>query len=202
MTYCEDLTLDGFSDWRLPAVNELLTLVDYSKANPAIDGAAFPGKHWSGYWSSTSKSHNTPVAWYVSFDSGGISGSNKTDSKNVRCVRSGPVSGWALGAVVIFSPAQAATLITGTTQTISWEAKGQGGQMVISLSREGGKDGTWEVISDGTANDGSFDWQVTGPASVNCVLKVEPIADPTKAGFQGLFSIASRDSASTTPTKI
>ena len=28
--YCEDLNVDDFSDWRLPSINELHTIADYS----------------------------------------------------------------------------------------------------------------------------------------------------------------------------
>ncbi len=37
--YCESLNFAGYSDWRLPNKNELLSIVDRSKSNPAINGA-------------------------------------------------------------------------------------------------------------------------------------------------------------------
>ena len=40
LAYCQNLEYAGYSDWRLPNKNELLTLVDYSKAEPA---SSFPG---------------------------------------------------------------------------------------------------------------------------------------------------------------
>ena len=44
LTYCENLTLPagGYSDWRLPNRNELQSIVDYSRYNPAIDTTFFP----------------------------------------------------------------------------------------------------------------------------------------------------------------
>jgi len=36
INYCENLTLGGYTDWRLPNINELKSIVDYTKAEPAI----------------------------------------------------------------------------------------------------------------------------------------------------------------------
>ena len=41
-TYCENFTLGGYSDWRLPNRNELQSIVDYSRYNPSIDTTSFP----------------------------------------------------------------------------------------------------------------------------------------------------------------
>lgn len=35
IAYCEGLTYAGFSDWRLPRIDELLTIINYSKRRPA-----------------------------------------------------------------------------------------------------------------------------------------------------------------------
>ncbi|MBQ4437677.1 DUF1566 domain-containing protein [bacterium] len=40
LAYCQNLDYAGYSDWRLPNKNELVTLVDYSRADPA---SSFPG---------------------------------------------------------------------------------------------------------------------------------------------------------------
>ena len=40
LAYCHDLEYAGYTDWRLPNKNELITIVDYSKVNPA---SSFPG---------------------------------------------------------------------------------------------------------------------------------------------------------------
>lgn len=182
--YCEWLTLDGFTDWRLPTINELQTIVNYGAYNPAIHKEIFPGIKSSWYWSATSYAGDSTVAWVVDFSAGGVDGTYKTDSYYVRCVRSGPVS-WPL----IAAPRQAATAGIGTAIAINWDIDGLGGKVAISLSRSGGKDGTWETISTSTENDGIYEWTVLGPESVNCVLKITPLAAPDQSGYRGLFSI-------------
>jgi hypothetical protein len=89
-TYCADLTLAQFADWRLPTKKELQTLIDYGRLEPpAIDTTAFPGTGASSYWSSTSKAFYSDSAWVVDFYGGYDTTYDKTNSKYVRCVRSG-----------------------------------------------------------------------------------------------------------------
>ncbi len=87
--YCEDLNFAGYSDWRLPNKNELLSIVDRSKYNPAINSAFKNVTTISLYWSSTSYTDGTSNAWYVDFDYGYTNGSYKDNSPHVRCVRAG-----------------------------------------------------------------------------------------------------------------
>ena len=71
--YCEALDLDGHSDWRLPNINELKTIIDRSKSNPAIvDG--FEKVSSSLYWSSSTFKGREDDAWVVVFDGGGVRG--------------------------------------------------------------------------------------------------------------------------------
>ena len=73
-----------YSDFRLPTIQELLTLVDYSKRNPA---STF-GIASRSYWSSTISVSSTLSAWYVDFYFGYTS-YNKVIARNmyVCCVR-------------------------------------------------------------------------------------------------------------------
>ncbi|MBC8132648.1 MAG: DUF1566 domain-containing protein, partial [Deltaproteobacteria bacterium] len=41
--YCSGLALAGRDDWRLPSLQEFQTIVDESRANPAINVDVFPG---------------------------------------------------------------------------------------------------------------------------------------------------------------
>jgi hypothetical protein len=89
LTYCEDLTLGSLSDWRLPNIKELGSIVDLSVRLPSIDGTAFPNSGEGGYWSSTTRTDEGSYASFVDFSNGGQDTEGKTSSNSVRCVRGG-----------------------------------------------------------------------------------------------------------------
>jgi hypothetical protein len=97
--YCENLTLGGFSDWRLQNIYELTTLLDNTKFSSqswghstiyVIDG--IENINSDSYWSSTTYADDTAYAWVVNFGNAGTSNSNKTSTRNVRCVRAGQLN--------------------------------------------------------------------------------------------------------------
>jgi hypothetical protein len=67
--------------WRLPNVNELESLVDYSNANPPLPtGHPFTNVILGGYWSSTSAiGSSPPCAYYVDMINGMANYVDKTD---------------------------------------------------------------------------------------------------------------------------
>ncbi|MBN2527712.1 MAG: DUF1566 domain-containing protein [Deltaproteobacteria bacterium] len=97
MKHCETLTYAGHSDWRLPAINELLSIVDEKKETPpainTVYFAAFKATH--AFWSSTTKRKQSAAAYVLYFNEqnttvgrGGVSGNVKTlASGQALCVR-------------------------------------------------------------------------------------------------------------------
>jgi hypothetical protein len=90
LTYCENLELAGYDDWRLPNCNELQTIVDYSEYDPAIDLVAFPNAFSNVYWTSTTMAASPGAGWTVTFLKGEVAGgANKLYGRYVRAVRGG-----------------------------------------------------------------------------------------------------------------
>ncbi len=73
--------------WRLPNVKELSTIVDRSRASPAIDVTAFPATPSAWFWTSSPYAGGSGGAWYVYFGDGGVVNDGRNVSFAVRLVR-------------------------------------------------------------------------------------------------------------------
>lgn len=85
-------TLDtaGFTDWRMPTVEELFLLADRTRTEPAIDTAFFPDCKSDWYWSSTPYCESPGgCAWCVGFRNGDSSWDARDGGGFVRAVRPG-----------------------------------------------------------------------------------------------------------------
>ena len=117
VSYCDNLTECGHTDWHLPNINELRTLIQNCPGSQAGGACAvqepsclflscyssscyceYKGNNGGYYsklgdddnvwlWSSSTLSDDTAVAWRVSFYYGHVGYDDKTISNDVRCVR-------------------------------------------------------------------------------------------------------------------
>lgn len=85
---CEDLAFAGRTDWRLPNINELKSIIDYAVLGPTFDASVFPNTPpTSRYWSSTTFAATPSAAWIVLSFYGNVNSDSKASAVHVRCVR-------------------------------------------------------------------------------------------------------------------
>ena len=117
VSYCDNLTEGGYSDWHLPNINELRTLIKNCAGSQTggscavqdpscLSSSCYSSSCYCSYmennggyysklgdddtvylWSSSTLSDNTDIAWGVSFGPGGVDGNDKASYNYVRCVR-------------------------------------------------------------------------------------------------------------------
>jgi hypothetical protein len=91
ISQCENLNYAGYTDWRLPNMKELFSLLKYQgSSGPYIDTTYFPNTLHSYYWTSTTYLPSPTSAMGVDFSDGHVYYIYKTNNFRVRCVRAGP----------------------------------------------------------------------------------------------------------------
>jgi hypothetical protein len=84
--FCSHLTTHG-GGWRLPSIRELLTVVDVTRFDPAIDTSVFPNTPSELFWSSSPSRSPAGTAWGVNFTRGSSGAASVGTKAHVRCVR-------------------------------------------------------------------------------------------------------------------
>jgi len=90
-SYCEDLILGGNTDWRLPSLNELNTLLDEIGASGAtcttLTGFGFTNCQNNYYWGDDGYTPAIGFAWNMNMNDGIETFPAKTSTYYVICVR-------------------------------------------------------------------------------------------------------------------
>ncbi|MBO4696403.1 MAG: DUF1566 domain-containing protein, partial [Lachnospiraceae bacterium] len=120
VSYCENLTYAGHSDWRLPSPLEIQTISDQDKSYPAFDTTYFPNitnSNSSRFWTSQERKVDTSRVYYVEYFNSFSSDTAKTDLYNVMCVRGSALPNASFTTQTI----SGADVVTDSTTGLMWQ---------------------------------------------------------------------------------
>jgi hypothetical protein len=90
LRYCLNQNTGGRTGWRLPAIPELMSVVDRTQSNPALPAGHPFTVQSSVYWSASTSAVVLSNAYVVDFDNGELIGFGKSSQlPRAWCVRSG-----------------------------------------------------------------------------------------------------------------
>lgn len=78
----------------------------------------------------------------------------------------------------------------GMPHRVAWNYQGSIDSIKIQLTRDDGQN--WEALGTVAAADSEFAWQVTGPTSMNCEIKISDTENPLIFSQSALFSIVEK----------
>jgi uncharacterized GH25 family protein len=147
LDYCNNLTLGGYSDWRLPNVNELKSLINANEANSVtwLNAQGFFNVQAHDYWSSTTDAYSTDGAWVIYMWDGIVFSYNKSGYYGydyvwpVRHVLAEELYNWVISGAIMHRGSGLQNVI----MTLSGDA---------SMTTSTGEDGTYSFtnLSNGT----------------------------------------------------
>ena len=157
---CIALKLGNASDWRLPTLAELSTLIDFNKSNPATPNV-LQTNVTLGYWSATPLANGSGNAWTVSFVIGTEQAAQVTSNNHVRCVR-GTTASHAGDRFTL-----ATNTVTDTWTQLIWQ-RAPDASAETTVSAKG--------YCDSLALDGSTGWRIPN------IVELRSIVDRSVSG--------------------
>ena len=96
LTYADTSTTAGFTDWRLPNIKEIQSIMDVSRINPCLNTSYFTANPAMKCWASTTLPNKTVSAWYLDTRYGITTYDVKTRRNYVYLVRTADVASSAV----------------------------------------------------------------------------------------------------------
>jgi hypothetical protein len=198
LSTCEALELAGQTDWRLPDIRELQSIVDDSNSGPAVPSAFTSNSE--NYWSATTDAQFPGDAWYVYFGSGFAGNDSKGNLYRVRCVRGGPAGSLYLD---LTKPNGGEILVKGQPYTITWNTRNVTGSIQIDLYR-----GTinapqlFRPIAAAARNTGKYQFtpSVDIPNGNDYLIRISAQSGSLQDFSRGLFTITDTPPQTAKPT--
>ena len=146
--YCRDLNLGSKSDWRLPSVKELFSIIDAGESMPAINQTTFPETDSEAYWGSTLSLNVGERLFGVHFAIGRFMSLTPSNYHLVRCVRSTGRN--ALASLLVDN---GSGTVTDMASGLIWQQQDDGTRRVQAGAIS---------YCQGLALTGSGDWRLSG----------------------------------------
>ncbi len=172
-------------NWQIGTSQHVLWTSSGTSGSVAIEISRDGGGTWSTIESNTGDDGDHP--WTVTGPASGNCVVRVSDTDGDPSGTSGVFTISQEPLVTVTSPQAGDDWPIGSDQHIQWTSSGTSGSVTIEISRDGGS--TWTTLASSTEDDGDCLWEVTGPASTSCVIKVTDI-DGSPSGESGTFSIS------------
>jgi hypothetical protein len=154
----------NYSDWRLPNVKELESLINYGDLDSAarLNSEGFVDVKSSYYWSSTTYPSNALQAWVINMTKGDMIPAIKNYNYYIFPVRPGNVVELPPPGIIVTVPSGGENWQAGITQTIRWTYTGSPDMYVkIELYKGGVLNQT--ITSNAWIGDGGsgyYNWMI------------------------------------------
>ncbi|MFZ4856189.1 MAG: DUF1566 domain-containing protein [Desulfuromonadaceae bacterium] len=167
----------GHNDWRLPTSNELATLANKGQVNSAtwLNGQGFSSVENGYYWSATTKTIGTSVAWSVYMSVGDVVAITKNSHGYVWPVRSGQF--WFFDSLIYSASPKFGTVHTDTqppARQLTIGNRGSTVQGIASIAITGVNATEFSLTNGGSNPCGSLSPTLAAGASCTLMLGFSP----------------------------